>query len=57
MAYGPWYDWGNARLLVLTVHLIVTLVRLTKPGGLRSLLAESVLIRHQLLILDLAMFT
>jgi putative transposase len=37
---------------VLTVHLIVTLVRLAKPGGLRSVLAESVLIRHQLLILN-----
>jgi len=38
--------------LVLLVHLIVTVVRLAKPGGLRSVLAESVLIRHQLLILN-----
>ena len=38
--------------LVLLVHSIVTVVRLAKPGGLRSVLAESVLIRHQLLILN-----
>jgi transposase InsO family protein len=32
--------------------LIVTVVRLAKPGGFRSVVAESVLIRHQLLILN-----
>ena len=37
---------------ILFVHLIVTLARLTKPGGLRSVVAESVLVRHQLLILN-----
>jgi len=37
---------------VLFVHLIVTLARLAKPGGLRSVLAESVLVRHQLVILN-----
>ena len=38
--------------IVLLVHSIVTLVRLAKPGGLRSVVAESVLLRHQLLILN-----
>lgn len=38
--------------LVLLVHVIVTVIRLAKPGGFRSVLAESVLIRHQLLILN-----
>ena len=38
--------------LVLLLHLIVTVVRLAKPGGFRSVVAESVLIRHQLLILN-----
>ena len=38
--------------IVLLVHSIVTLVRLAKPGGLRSVVAESVLVRHQLLILN-----
>jgi len=39
-------------LLTLFVHLIVTMARLAKPGGLRSLVAESVLVRHQLLVLN-----
>jgi transposase InsO family protein len=37
---------------IVFVHLIVTLARLAGPGGLRSVVAESVLIRHQLLILN-----
>jgi len=32
--------------------VIVTLIRFAKPGGLRSVVAESVLVRHQLLILN-----
>ena len=38
--------------LILFVHLIVTVARLSAPGGLRSVVAESVLVRHQLLILN-----
>ena len=38
--------------LVLVFHFIVTVFRLAKPGGPRSVLAESVLVRHQLLILN-----
>jgi putative transposase len=38
--------------LILLVHLIVTLARLAGPGGLRSVVAESVLVKHQLLILN-----
>ena len=38
--------------LVLLVHVIVNVIRLAEPGGFRSVLAESVLIRHQLLILN-----
>src|SRR6201987_2173624 len=38
--------------LILFVHLIVTLARLARPSGLRSVVAESVLVRHQLLILS-----
>src|SRR5215469_8400979 len=37
---------------ILFVHLIVTLARLARPDGLRSVVAESVLVRHQLLILN-----
>ena len=39
-------------ILVVFVHLIVTLVRLIKPGGLRAVVAESVLTRHQILLLN-----
>jgi hypothetical protein len=38
--------------LVLLVHLLVTAARLVRPGGLRSVVVESVLLRHQLLILN-----
>src|SRR3989441_4935999 len=39
-------------LIVLLVHLITTVVRIARPGGLRSVVAESVLIKHQLLIVS-----
>src|SRR5215472_5013407 len=39
-------------ILIVLVHSIVTVVRLIKPGGLRAVVAESVLTRHQLLILN-----
>jgi hypothetical protein len=39
-------------LIILPVHLITTVFLLVLPGGLRSVLAESVLIKHQLLILN-----
>jgi putative transposase len=39
-------------LIVLVVHFITTVLRIAQPGGLRSVIAESVLIKHQLLILN-----
>ena len=39
-------------LIVLLVHLITIVFRLVRPGGLRSVVAESVLIKHQLLIVN-----
>jgi transposase InsO family protein len=39
-------------VVMLFVHLIVTVVRLARPGGLRSVVAESVLVKHQLRILN-----
>src|ERR1700693_4629409 len=63
--YGELLNWANiqmfARVLIpvrmrdvviLFVHLIVTAVRLARPGGLRSVVAESVLVKYQLLILN-----
>ena len=35
--------------IILLVHLIATLARLMGPGGLRSVVAESLLVKHQLL--------
>ena len=39
-------------LVVLLIHSIATLARLLGPGGARSLVAESLLLEHQLLILN-----
>src|SRR6266566_563125 len=39
-------------LVVLFIHLIATLARLLGPGGVRSLVAESLLLKHQLLLLN-----
>jgi transposase InsO family protein len=39
-------------LAVLFVHLIATVVKLLRPGGARAVVAESLLLKHQLLILN-----
>jgi hypothetical protein len=39
-------------LAVLFLHLLTTIARLAGPGGARALVAESVLVKHQLLILN-----
>jgi putative transposase len=39
-------------LAVLLLHLLTTVARLAGPGGARSVVAESVLVKHQLLILN-----
>src|SRR6266446_1722603 len=38
-------------IFVLSIHVLVTAFRLARPGGFRSVIAESALVRHQLLIL------
>jgi hypothetical protein len=48
----PSYDWGVRDLAVLFLHLLVTVGRLAAPGGARSVVAEAVLVKHQLLILN-----
>ena len=37
---------------VLFLHLLTTAARLAGPGGTRSVVAESLLVKHQLLILN-----
>ena len=39
-------------IFTLFLHAIVIIIRLGRPGGLRSVVAESVLMRHQILILN-----
>ena len=39
-------------LAILVLHLLTTIARLAGPGGARSLVAESLLLKQQLLILD-----
>ena len=39
-------------LVILFIHLLTTVARLARPGGVRSVVAESLLIKHQLLILN-----
>ena len=37
-------------LLILAIHLLVTLAKFLRPGGVRQVAAESILLKHQLLI-------
>src|SRR5262249_27441259 len=39
-------------IFTLALHAIVIIVRLVRPGGVRAVVAESVLMRHQVLILS-----
>jgi len=39
-------------LAVLFLHLLATVARLAGPGGARAVVAESILVKHQLLILN-----
>jgi hypothetical protein len=37
-------------LLLLAVQLIITLAKLARPGGVRSVIAESLLLKQQVLV-------
>ena len=37
-------------LLLLTIHLLVTFAKFLRPGGVRAVAAESLLLKHQILI-------
>jgi hypothetical protein len=41
-------------LFSLIAHLLVTFARLARPGGLGAVAAESLLVKHQLLIMKRA---
>ena len=38
------------KLLILAIHLLVTFAKLLRPGGVRAVAAESLALKHQLLI-------
>jgi hypothetical protein len=44
------YDSAMRNLVVLFIHLITTLASLLGPGGVRPLVAESLILKHPLLI-------
>ncbi len=46
------YHSSMRLLVVLFIHFVATLVRLLGPGGVRSIVAESLLLKHQLLLLN-----
>jgi len=48
----PCYHSSVRHLVVLFIHSLATLVRLLGPGGVRSIVAESLLLKHQLLLLN-----
>jgi len=46
------YDATTRHLVILFIHFLATLVRLLGPGGVRCVVAESLLLKHQLLLLN-----
>ncbi|OGA47370.1 MAG: hypothetical protein A3G24_11855 [Betaproteobacteria bacterium RIFCSPLOWO2_12_FULL_62_13] len=48
-----WRSWQRSplrELLILAIHLLVTFAKLLRPGGVRAVAAECLLLKHQLLI-------
>ena len=39
-------------LAILFIHLLATIAKLTHPGGARAVVAESLLLKHQLTVLN-----
>ena len=39
-------------LAILFIHLLTTIARLMRPGGARAVVAESLLLKHQLVVLN-----
>jgi len=46
------YHSSMRHLVVLFIHFLATLVHLLGPGGVRSIVAESLILKHQLLIVN-----
>ncbi len=39
-------------LAILFIHLLATIAKLMRPGGVRAVVTESLLLKHQLVILN-----
>ena len=52
VGFASLLGWAMRDLVVLFLHLLATVARLAGPGGARAVVAESVLVKHQLLILN-----
>ena len=39
-------------LAIIFIHLVATIARLARPGGARAVVAESLLVKHQLMVLN-----
>lgn len=50
--FERWLKSGMRDLILLVVHVMTTVLRLVQPGGVRAVIAESVLVKRQLLILN-----
>ena len=48
--WRSWYGPPVRDLLILAIHVLVTFLKLLRPGGLRAVVAESLLLKHQILI-------
>ena len=46
------YHSSMRHFVVLFIHLVTILTQVLQPGGVRSLIAESLLLKHQLLIVN-----
>src|SRR5437879_1793572 len=52
LGFPSCYDSAMRNLVILFIPFIATLARLLGPGGARSIVAESLLLKHQLLIVN-----
>lgn len=46
------HDAGTRDIALLFIHLLATIARFIRPGGARSVVAESLLLKQQLSILN-----
>jgi hypothetical protein len=43
-------ELAGGTVLLLVVHLAVTLVKLARPGGVRAVMAETLVLKHQMMV-------